>query len=80
MINLKILLREEINLKNLVKYNAKNLISSERLSDYWRNIDKNILFSFLALFFLEFFFHFLQHHHWRVKDLIKIFIIISQDI
>ncbi len=36
----------------------KNLINSERLSDYWRNIDKNILFSFLALFFLGVFFSF----------------------
>ena len=36
----------------------KNLINSERLSDYWRNIDKNILFSFLALFFLGIFFSF----------------------
>ena len=36
----------------------KNLINSERLSNYWRNIDKNILFSFLALFFLGIFFSF----------------------
>ena len=36
----------------------KNLINSERLNDYWRNIDKNILFSFLALFFLGVFFSF----------------------
>ena len=36
----------------------KNLISSERLNDYWRNIDKSILFSFLALFFLGIFFSF----------------------
>ena len=36
----------------------KNLISSERVSNYWRNIDKNILFSFLALFFLGVFFSF----------------------
>ena len=36
----------------------KNLINSERISDYWRNIDKNILFSFLALFFLGIFFSF----------------------
>ena len=35
-----------------------NLINSERISDYWRNIDKNILFSFLALFFLGIFFSF----------------------
>ena len=36
----------------------KELINSERLSDYWRNIDKNILFSFLILFFLGVFFSF----------------------
>ena len=36
----------------------KNLINIERISDYWRNIDKNILFSFLALFFLGIFFSF----------------------
>ena len=36
----------------------KDLINSERISDYWRNIDKNILFSFLALFFLGIFFSF----------------------
>ena len=40
----------------------KNLINSERLNDYWRNIDKNILLSFLILFFLGIFFLFLQHH------------------
>ena len=42
----------------MVNYNVKNFINSERLSDYWRNIDKNILFSFLALFFLGIFFSF----------------------
>ena len=36
----------------------KNLINSERFSDYWRNIDKDILFSFLILFFLGIFFSF----------------------
>ena len=36
----------------------KKLINPERISDYWRNIDKNILFSFLALFFLGIFFSF----------------------
>ena len=36
----------------------KNLINSERLSDYWRNINKDILFCFLALFFLGIFFSF----------------------
>ena len=36
----------------------KKLINSESLSDYWRNIDKSILISFLALFFLGVFFSF----------------------
>ncbi len=36
----------------------KNFINSDRLSDYWRNINKDILFSFLALFFLGVFFSF----------------------
>ena len=36
----------------------KNLINPDRLRDYWRNIDKNILFSFLSLFFLGIFFSF----------------------
>ena len=36
----------------------KNLIETEAVVDYWRNIDKNILFSFLALFFLGVFFSF----------------------
>ena len=36
----------------------KKLINPDRISDYWRNIDKNILFSFLALFFLGIFFSF----------------------
>tara|TARA_Y200000002_G_C22643513_1_gene648121 strand:- start:262 stop:1389 length:1128 start_codon:yes stop_codon:yes gene_type:complete len=36
----------------------KNLFNTERLSNYWRNIDKNILFSFLTLFFLGIFFSF----------------------
>ena len=36
----------------------KNLIEAEAVVDYWRNIDKNILFSFLALFFLGVFFSF----------------------
>ena len=36
----------------------KNFLNTERLSDYWRNIDKNILFCFLILFFLGIFFSF----------------------
>ena len=56
----------------------KNLISSQRASDYWRNIDKNILFSFLTLFFLGIFFSFSSTSSWLEKDLIKIFTIICQ--
>ena len=33
-------------------------IFKEKLNNYWRNIDKNILFSFIALFFLGLFFSF----------------------
>ena len=40
----------------------KNLIEAEAVVDYWRNIDKNILFSFLALFFLRSFFRFHLPH------------------
>ena len=36
----------------------RDTINSEKLKDYWRNIDKNILFSFLSLFFLGIFFSF----------------------
>ncbi len=36
----------------------KNFINKEKLSDYWRNIDKKILFCFLILFFLGIFFSF----------------------
>ena len=36
----------------------KKIINAEKISDYWRNIDKNILFSFLILFFLGIFFSF----------------------
>ncbi len=36
----------------------KKIINSESINDYWRNIDKNILFSFLILFFLGIFFSF----------------------
>ena len=58
----------------------KNLINSERVSDYWRNINKDILFCFLALFFLEFSFHSPQRLHLLEKDLTKIFIIIFLNI
>ena len=33
-------------------------ILKDRLNNYWRNIDKKILFSFIALFFLGLFFSF----------------------
>ena len=36
----------------------KNFINKEKLSDYWRNIDKKKLFCFLILFFLGIFFSF----------------------
>ncbi len=36
----------------------KTFINSEKLNDYWRNIDKKILFCFLTLFFLGIFFSF----------------------
>ena len=36
----------------------KNIFSSEKFNNYWRNIDKNILFCFLTLFFLGIFFSF----------------------
>ncbi len=36
----------------------KNIFNSNKFSDYWRNIDKNILFCFLTLFFLGIFFSF----------------------
>ncbi len=45
------------NLKSYVDYMLKNLFSFE-IYNYWRNIDKNILFGFLLLFFLGIFFSF----------------------
>ena len=36
----------------------ETFINSEKLNDYWRNIDKKILFCFLTLFFLGIFFSF----------------------
>ena len=56
----------------------KRLINSERISDYWRNVDKNILFSFLALFFLGIFYSFSSTSSLAGESLIKIFIIIFQ--
>ena len=58
MINLKILMKEVIFSKNLLNNMPKDTINAEKLKDYWRNIDKNILFSFLSLFFLGIFFSF----------------------
>tara|TARA_B100001093_G_C26822403_1_gene1012465 strand:+ start:872 stop:2026 length:1155 start_codon:yes stop_codon:yes gene_type:complete len=46
-----------MNLKNYANYMLKNIFNFE-LSNYWRNIDKNILFGFFILFFLGLFFSF----------------------
>ncbi len=46
-----------MNLKNYVKFMQKNLFNF-RFYNYWRNIDKNILFGFIILFFLGLFFSF----------------------
>jgi len=46
-----------MNLKNYVSYMLKNIFKIE-LNNYWRNIDKNILFGFFILFFLGLFFSF----------------------
>ena len=58
LINLKTLLKEGKNLRDLLNIMLKKIINAEKISDYWRNIDKNILFSFLILFFLGIFFSF----------------------
>ena len=55
----------------------KNFINSERLSDYWRNIDKNIFFSFL-LFFLGIFFSFSSTSSLAGERLNKDFYFLSQ--
>lgn len=44
-----------MNLKNYVGLMSKNIFKFE-FSNYWRNIDKNILFGFLILLFLGLFF------------------------
>ena len=46
-----------MNLKNYVEFMQKNLFNL-RFYNYWRNIDKNILFGFVILFFLGLFFSF----------------------
>ena len=46
-----------MNLKNYVKFMQKNLFNLQ-FYNYWRNIDKNILFGFFILFFLGLFFSF----------------------
>ena len=51
-------MKEVIFSKNLLNNMPKDTINAEKLKDYWRNIDKNILFSFLFLFFLGIFFSF----------------------
>tara|TARA_B100000902_G_scaffold396772_1_gene458697 strand:+ start:424 stop:1611 length:1188 start_codon:yes stop_codon:yes gene_type:complete len=57
MINLKILKKEEQNLKDCVKSMQKNSYKFLFIN-YWRSIDKKIFFSFLVLFFLGLFFSF----------------------
>ena len=46
-----------MSLKNYVNYMLKDIFRFQ-INNYWRNIDKNILFSFLILFFLGLFFSF----------------------
>ena len=46
-----------MSLKNYANCMLKNIFSF-KINDYWRNIDKNIFFSFLILFFLGLFFSF----------------------
>ena len=46
-----------MNLKNYVEFMQKNLFNLQ-FYNYWRNIDKNILFGFVILFFLGLFFSF----------------------
>ena len=55
MINLKTLKIGEINLKNYQKYMQTKIF---KIKNYWRNIDKQILFSFFFLFILGIFFSF----------------------
>ena len=57
MINLKILNKEGKSLKSCVSSMAENTFKFV-LIDYWRSIDKKILFCFLILFFLGLFFSF----------------------
>ena len=46
-----------MNLKNYVNYMQKNIFNFD-FNNYWRNVDKNIFFGFLFLFFLGLFFSF----------------------
>jgi hypothetical protein len=48
--------------KKLSKFMLENSFKF-KLLNYWRNIDKKILLSFLFFFFLVYFFHFPQLHH-----------------
>ena len=57
MINLRILKKEAMNLKDCVNNMQENLIKFFFLN-YWRIIDKKILLSFFILFFLGLFFSF----------------------
>ena len=46
-----------MNLKSYVNYMLRNIFKFD-FNNYWRNIDRNILFGFLTLFFLGLFFSF----------------------
>ena len=48
---------EETSLKDYVNFMLENIFKS-KINNYWRNIDKNILFGFFILFFLGLFFSF----------------------
>ena len=56
--------------KKLSKLYARNSFKFKFLN-YWRNIDKKILFSFLLLFFLVYFFHFPPLHRLAGERLNK---------
>jgi len=57
MISLKILKKEEMYLKNWLSFMEIDIFK-EKLNSYWRNIDKQIFFSFIILFLLGLFFSF----------------------
>ena len=57
MINIKILAKEVMILKNRLRFMQTNIFS-DQINNYWRNIDKSILFCFTLLFLLGLFFSF----------------------